>query len=134
MQLRTVLLASVLAACSVTGACRDTSPTSPGSKDEDKSSRSREPSASGPNTPSRPPQPPSPPAPPAGQATCDHTKVQWAISEPASEGLLERARIAAGAGSARFLRPNQPITMEYLGSRLNLGLDERDIVRAAVCG
>lgn len=122
MQLRTVLLASVLAACSVTGACRDTSPTSPGSGDEDKSSHFRE------------PQPPSPPLPPAGPPSCDHTKVQWAISERASDELLERARIAAGAGSARFLRPNQPITMEYLGSRLNLGLDERDIVRAAVCG
>jgi hypothetical protein len=60
--------------------------------------------------------------------------VQWTIGEPASSELLEHARLAAGAASARFLRPNQAITMEYLGSRLNLGLDERDIVRSAVCG
>jgi hypothetical protein len=48
--------------------------------------------------------------------------------------LLERARVDAGAASARFLRPNDPITTEYSGSRLNLGLDARDIVRSVVCG
>jgi hypothetical protein len=48
--------------------------------------------------------------------------------------VLERARVSAGAESARFLRPNQPVTMEFLRSRLNLGLDARDIVRSVVCG
>ena len=27
-----------------------------------------------------------------------------------------------------------PITTEYLGSRLNLGLDAQDVVRVVVCG
>jgi hypothetical protein len=35
---------------------------------------------------------------------------------------------------ARFPRPTEPVTMEYLGSRLNLGLDAKDIVRTVVCG
>lgn len=59
---------------------------------------------------------------------------QWAIGEAKSDALLERARVAAGAGSARFLRPNEPVTLEYVGSRLNLGLDLRDLVRTVVCG
>jgi hypothetical protein len=80
---------------------------------------------------------PSPIGPPNGSqqpGSCDASQVQWAIGEPAGGDLLERARLAAGAGTARFLRPNQPITMEYLGSRLNLTLDDRDIVRSLYCG
>jgi Peptidase inhibitor I78 family len=48
--------------------------------------------------------------------------------------VLERARVTARAASARVLRPDEPITMEYSGSRLNLGLDARDVVRTVVCG
>jgi hypothetical protein len=104
MQWRPIVLASVLAAGCIACASRDTTPTQP-----------------------------SPPAwPPSG--SCDHTKVQWTVGQPASDDLLERARAAAGAKSARFLRPNQPVTLEYLGSRLNLGLDARDIVRSVACG
>lgn len=73
------------------------------------------------------------PTPPVA-ATCDASKVQWAIGEQASDALLEHARVEAKAGSARFLRPDQPITMEYLGSRLNLGLNEQDIVSSVTCG
>jgi peptidase inhibitor I78 family protein len=62
------------------------------------------------------------------------TEAQWAIGERAGNGVLERARIAAGASTARFLLPNQVITMEYLGSRLNLELDDRQVVRAVRCG
>jgi hypothetical protein len=125
MRWRTVLLASVLAAGWVTSACRETTPPSPSPRPEAGSSQqSREPS----------PPAPQPPNPPATPSTCDATKAQWAIGEPAGDELLERARVAAGAGSARFLRPNQPVTMEYLSSRLNLGLDTRDMVRTVVCG
>jgi hypothetical protein len=66
--------------------------------------------------------------------TCDATKARFAIGSRASDELLERARVSAQAAVARFLRPNQPITMEYLASRLNLNLTERGIVSAANCG
>jgi hypothetical protein len=128
MRWPSIVLPSVLAASCLAGACRETTPTSPTPQPPVDSSQSG--SVESP----RPPQPPSPPVPPASSGSCDATKVQWAIGEPASNALLVRARVAAGAESARFLRPNQPITMEYLGSRLNLGLDARDIVRSVVCG
>jgi len=107
MHWRSVLLLSVLAGCLTTG-CRGTTPTSPSSA-----------SAS---------------TPPPASGSCDATRPQWAIGKPASAALLEQARVAADAETARFLRPNQPITLEYLGSRLNLGLDARDVVVAVVCG
>jgi hypothetical protein len=65
---------------------------------------------------------------------CDSTKAQWAIGEQATDALLDRARQAAGARSARFLRPGQSITLEYLDSRLNLELDGKDVVRTVRCG
>jgi hypothetical protein len=65
---------------------------------------------------------------------CDATKAQWAIGEPESGELLERARVAAQAKSARFLRPNQIITMEYSSSRLNLHLGTQGVVGSVRCG
>src|SRR5512145_29219 len=125
MRLRTTLLIVVLAAAGAAGACSGispdrTPPTSPGALDDRGSSAG----------PALPDQPPSPPV----SNGCDHTKAQWAIGEAASDALLERARVTAGAGSARFLRPNEPVTFEYVGSRLSLGLDARDLVRTVVCG
>jgi hypothetical protein len=77
---------------------------------------------------------PAPPPLPPASGTCDAARSQWAIGERASAELLERARLAAAAGSARFLRPNDRITLEYLASRLNLGLNEQDVVRSVSCG
>jgi hypothetical protein len=42
--------------------------------------------------------------------------------------------VDATAALARFIRPNQPITMEYSGARLNLYLNARDVVESVVCG
>jgi hypothetical protein len=81
----------------------------------------------------RPPQPPRPDPPPA-TGTCIASQAQWAVGEPASAALLDRARRDATASVARFIRPNEAITMEYSPARLNLYLDEHDVVRSAVCG
>lgn len=78
--------------------------------------------------------PTPPPQPPPASGTCDASKAQWAIGERATNDVLERARTAAQAAMARFIRPNEPITMEYLPGRLNLGLDKRDVVIGVTCG
>lgn len=71
---------------------------------------------------------------PGEAGDCDAEKARWAVGERASEELLERAQKAAGAKSARFLKPDQPVTLEYLASRLNLDLDKQGLVRAVRCG
>jgi hypothetical protein len=48
--------------------------------------------------------------------------------------LLDRAREAAQASVARFIRPNEAITLEFLPWRLNLGLDAHDVVTSISCG
>ncbi len=81
----------------------------------------------------RGPVPPTPPSAPASES-CDAAKAQWAKGQRASNDLLERARNAAQARVARFIRPNEPITMEFLPGRLNLGLDKQDVVISVTCG
>ena len=114
MRVRAVLLFSVLAAGVVAGAC------------------------STPQTATAPGRSPVPQPPPSGSlpisGSCSATEAQFAIGQTRSNDLLERARVAANASVARFLVPNQPITMEYLASRLNLELDEKNFVRSARCG
>ena len=120
-----LILPSVLAAVCFVSACHDGTPAAP------------TPLAVGGQSGniSSPPAsiPPGAPAPvPLG--SCDATRAQWTMGEVASDELLQRARVSAGADSARFLRPNQVVTLEFVGGRLNLVLDARDVVRSAVCG
>jgi hypothetical protein len=82
---------------------------------------------------SRPEQPPTP-APPPSTGTCVADQAQWALGRTAAAALLERARVDATASIARFIRPNDAITMEFSPARLNLYLDEHDVVRSVVCG
>jgi hypothetical protein len=85
------------------------------------------------NGATRPPQPPSP-EPPPNTGTCVAEQAQWAVGRVGSASLLERARVDATASIARFIRPNEAITMEYAAGRLNLYLDARGVVHAVVCG
>jgi hypothetical protein len=129
MYVRAVLLPMLLAATSLSIACsgrsdRMTTPTQMEPPDPIGSS-----SAPG----DRGPVPPQQPPPPLS-GSCDAAKAQFAIGQRASSDLLERARIAAEAGSARFLRPNDRITLEFLGSRLNLILNDQNVVHSATCG
>lgn len=126
MHWRKLILPGVLAASCFMNACRETTPAAPTPLAEHgQSGNISSPPASA---------PPISPAPPVTSGSCDGAKAQWAVGHAASDELLERARVSAGADSARFLRPNQPVTLEFLGGRLNLGLDARDVVRSVVCG
>ena len=99
------------------------SPTSPSSDGNASSSEGTSP----------PSQPPTPGPPPAA-GTCVADQAQWAIGRAASATLLERARVDATASIARFIRPNEAVTMEFSPARLNLYLDEHEAVRGVVCG
>ena len=115
-RMRKVVLAGLLTASCSMIACTgsDSGVTSPGSAE---------------SSPVLPPGQ-SPPT----HAICDATKAQFAIGSAASDELLEAARVKAEAAVARYLRPNEPVTMEFLASRLNLILNERGIVESTSCG
>lgn len=124
MQSRISAIAVLILAGGLTFACggmRTETPTAPPPTADDDG-----------NTSNRGPLPPNPPPPTSG--TCDAGNVKFAIGERASHALLEQARVAAGASVARFIRPNEVITMEFSPARLNLNLNGQDIVRSAYCG
>lgn len=81
----------------------------------------------------RGPAPPPQPVPPVS-GSCDATKAQVVVGMRASSDVLDRARVEAGASSARFVRPDDRLTMEFLPSRLNVHLDRQDLIVGATCG
>lgn len=87
-----------------------------------------------PSRPERPGAVAPPSQPPNDQSSCTAANATWAIGQPATDALLEKARQAANAATARFIVQGEPITTEYLGTRLNLETDVQRIVRAVGCG
>jgi hypothetical protein len=71
---------------------------------------------------------------PAPQAQCNADGAKFAIGQPASAQLEAAARVRAGAERVRVLKPNQVVTMEFNGGRLNLVVDARNHVTAVRCG
>ncbi|MCL7715862.1 I78 family peptidase inhibitor [Stenotrophomonas mori] len=70
--------------------------------------------------------------PPA--ASCDASQVQGLVGQSYSEALAEQARQDAGAAQVRMLRPQQLITNEFRGERLNIEVDESNTVTGVRCG
>ncbi len=74
----------------------------------------------------------SPQPPPAGN--CEATQVQGLVGQTVSDVLAEQARIDAGASTVRILRPNQPVTLEFDGNRLNIEVDTDSAITGLRCG
>jgi hypothetical protein len=125
MFVRGVFASGFLAVALVAGACSGTdnvvSPSQAGATNPSGPQGNGQPSLPGPETP-------------PGSASCNAAGARWAIGERASDELLERARVAAGARVARFLFPGQPITLEYLAVRVNLELNADHVVVGVTCG
>ena len=65
---------------------------------------------------------------------CDADAASAAIGQVATAEVNERARMDAGARTARTIAPDQVVTMEYLDTRLNLKVDAGNVVTAVTCG
>ncbi|MCQ4275609.1 I78 family peptidase inhibitor [Stutzerimonas degradans] len=65
---------------------------------------------------------------------CDSQHVQHLLGRIATPQLLEQARELAGAQSARLLRPDQVVTLEYDSRRLNIHTDKNLKIQRLTCG
>lgn len=65
---------------------------------------------------------------------CDAGSVKHLVGKTASPDVLEQARSQAGAETARILRPNDVVTLEYNSQRLNLGTDDALVIQRINCG
>lgn len=70
--------------------------------------------------------------PPPG--TCDASQVQGLVGQAYTEAMQAQAKEDAGASTVRVLKPNQPVTMEFIGERLNIEIDEKGSVSGVRCG
>ena len=57
-----------------------------------------------------------------------------AMGKTATAAVVEKARIDAGARSARVLKPGQMVTMEYAEGRLNIDVDAGNVITNLRCG
>jgi hypothetical protein len=84
------------------------------------------------------------PLPPSGVRTggplppqrdpCTAQAANAYVGQVASADIVEQARRAAQADVARVLHPGDVITMEYRTGRLNLEVDERNVIVRLRCG
>lgn len=77
-------------------------------------------------------QPPS--APPSSGTQCNAAPAQFAVGRDQTAPLVEEVRQRSGAHIARVLRPNQVVTMEFNGERVNVVVDAGNKVTAVRCG
>ncbi|KAF1013324.1 MAG: hypothetical protein GAK31_03473 [Stenotrophomonas maltophilia] len=71
-------------------------------------------------------------APPAG--SCDASQVQSLVGQAYTEALGKQAQNDADAKQLRVLHPSDVTTMEFLGERLNIEVDEKNVVSGVRCG
>ena len=64
---------------------------------------------------------------------CNADRAESAVGQKANSEMLDTYRKQADAQLARILRPRDVITMEYNPQRLNLRVDEQDMVISVNC-
>lgn len=75
----------------------------------------------------------APVMPPEGplpiENACNALELQDLVGQPASR--LETIRFA---GPVRIIQPGMAVTMDYLPNRLNIYIDDREVIAAVKCG
>ncbi|MFP7723244.1 I78 family peptidase inhibitor [Lysobacter sp. A3-1-A15] len=94
------------------------------------------PPVSDPQPPATAEAPPmSDPTPPMPVDSCDADAARpAAIGRVATAAVVEQARIDASADMARVIKPGMMVTMEYRAGRLNIDVDENNVITHVRCG
>lgn len=80
--------------------------------------------------PAPPAPPPAPdPAQPAAEDTCGMAQYASLVGKPATDPGLP-----AASGAVRHIRPDTQVTMDYRPDRLNIDIDDSDVITGFRCG
>ena len=66
--------------------------------------------------------------------SCDVARVDALAGHAATPSNLDLARELSGADSVRVIGPGEPMTADYSAARLNLEVDDNDVILRAACG
>lgn len=82
------------------------------------------------------PEPDPAPPPPRVEASgeCGAERVQDRIGRTFDDTLGEAIEAESGAASMRVVRPGEAVTLDYRADRLNVRLDDEDVIDEIVCG
>jgi hypothetical protein len=74
--------------------------------------------------------------PPAADApmACNADAAQRYVGQPATAANIEAVRKASGATLVRALKPDQMVTLEYRGDRVNVLQDATGVIERISCG
>lgn len=67
------------------------------------------------------------------QQTCNADAIQWAIGQPATKAVIDRAQRESGAKAVRVLKPGTAVTQEFMYGRLNLNVDASNVIKTVSC-
>ncbi|HSC84124.1 MAG TPA: I78 family peptidase inhibitor [Pseudomonas sp.] len=65
---------------------------------------------------------------------CNADAVQNLLDQRLNSDLADQAKDKAGARYLRVTYPNQPVTLDYNAQRLNIEIDDGDIILRLSCG
>ncbi len=88
----------------------------------------------GPATPPTPAEPGTAPGGIADEDSCNADAARSHVGQAASADVVEQARTAASAQVARVLKPGQMVTMEFRAGRLNIDVDDKNVITNVRCG
>ena len=77
---------------------------------------------------------PAKPSDPGGDSSCRAEAVPGMLGKPATAKRVERAREQTGASSVRVLAPGDMRSLEYDPQRLNIEIDEAELIERIHCG
>ncbi|ALN88475.1 peptidase inhibitor I78 family protein [Lysobacter capsici] len=78
---------------------------------------------------------PGEPHPMPAPRTCNAEAAKAAlVGKTADTATVERARTQAGGHTVRVLKPGQAITKEYMDGRVNVHVDENNVIVDVGCG
>lgn len=66
--------------------------------------------------------------------TCDTSNLAALVGKPFSAALEAEAKKQSGLTTVRVIRPGMAVTMDFRPDRLNIDLDEKNVVTGFRCG
>lgn len=65
---------------------------------------------------------------------CDTEAAQAHVGQEATDAVVEQARIDSGAETVRVLAPGDAATMDFRPERLNIDVDDNNVIQSLRCG